>query len=67
MVRVVRLPWGHTVTHITTAGPVAESVKNETAKTSNELSGLANARAQLPYTAANGQNLTSKKREPLNC
>jgi len=40
-------------------GPVAESVKNQSAKTSNELSGLANARTAPSYTAANGQNLTN--------
>jgi hypothetical protein len=42
-----------------TNGPVAESIKNQTEKTSNEISGLANAaRTPPPYTAANGQNLT---------
>ena len=44
------------------AGPVAESIKNQTEKTGNEFSGLANAsRTPPPYTAANGQNLTRKK------
>jgi len=41
-----------------TNGPVAESVKDQTAKTSNEFSGLANARTAPSYTAANGQPLT---------
>lgn len=42
-----------------TNGPVVESIKNQTEKTSNEFSGLANAsRTPPPYTAANGQNLT---------
>ena len=51
------------VTHITAAGPVAESVKNQREKTSNEFSDLANAtRTPPPFTAANGQNLTRKKR-----
>ena len=58
-----RVSFGGMVTHISAAGPVAESVKNETAKTSTEFSGLANARAQPSYTAANGQNLTRKKCE----
>ena len=50
------------VTHINAAGPVAESVKNQTEKTSNEFSGLANAARTPPaYTAATGQNLTRKK------
>lgn len=60
-----RASLGDTVTHTTAAGPVAESVKNQTAKTSNEFSGLANARAQPSYTAANGQDLTRKKCEPF--
>jgi len=41
-----------------TNGPVAESVRNQSTKTSNEFSGLANARTAPSYTAANGQNLT---------
>lgn len=54
--------FGLAVTHITTTGPVAESIKNQTEKTGNEFSGLATAsRTPPPYTAANGQNLTRKK------
>ena len=42
-----------------TAGPVAENVKAEAARTSNELSNLANARNQRPeQRAATGQHLT---------
>ena len=51
------------VTHMAAAGPVAESVKNETAQISNELSSLANARTDPSYTAANDQNLTRKNTE----
>jgi hypothetical protein len=57
-----RVSFGLAVTHITAAGPVAESIKNQTEKTSNEFSGLANAARTPPaYTAANDQNLTRKK------
>lgn len=62
MVGSSRVSFSLAVTHITAAGPVAESVKNQTEKTSNEFSGLANAARTPPaYTAANGQNLTRKK------
>jgi hypothetical protein len=57
-----QVSFGLAIAHITAAGPVAESIKNQTEKTSNEFSGLANAaRTPPPYTAANGQNLTRKK------
>ncbi len=39
-------------------GPVAQSVKNEYANTSNELRSLANARTRPSYTAETGQPLT---------
>jgi hypothetical protein len=51
--------FGLAVTHIATAGPVAESIKSQTEKTGTEFSDLANAARTPPsYTAANGQNLT---------
>lgn len=40
-------------------GPIAQSVKNETEKTTDELSGLANSRATPSHTTANGQTLTN--------
>jgi len=46
-------------------GPVAESVKNETAKTSNEISGLANSRVQPESTTVNGQPLTRTILQPF--
>ena len=52
---------GSTAAYPPATGPVAESVKNQTAKTSNELSGLANSRAQPPDTTAHGQDLTRTK------
>jgi hypothetical protein len=39
-------------------GPVAETVKNETAKTENELRGLHDAKTVPTETAATGQALT---------
>ncbi|KAK4157350.1 Reticulon-like protein 1 [Chaetomidium leptoderma] len=41
-----------------TNGPVAQNVKNQSAKTSAEMSNLAAARQSPPYTAATGQPLT---------
>ena len=49
-------------------GPVAESVKKESAKTGNELSGLANSRVQPDSTAADGQPLTRTRSSlPFGC
>ena len=41
-------------------GPVAESVKNETAKTGNDISGLTSKRVQPDQQTATGQPLTRR-------
>jgi ABC-type multidrug transport system fused ATPase/permease subunit len=43
---------------LTAAGPVAQNVKAESAKTRNEFADLANSRQTPDHTAANGQPLT---------
>ena len=49
--------------HILTSsqGPVATSIKNESAATQSEFSELANSRQKPTYTAANDTELTKSK------
>ena len=48
----------------TREGPVVETVKNETAKTGEELRGLQNSKTIPEETASTGQALTRKSRQP---